>query len=214
MAKGGKLPPGTRRTWGGKEYIKLASGKWRRYVVKSYEEAVQDIINRIRVEEEKGISHPQEPLIKVELGAVSPWIVENARDVGLCIDGYRHEISNYFIRHVLKNHGDEKKEAARGNLSIQGDDFDRIPSIIKKPDYAIFGAKRNKESRIIYAKSFEEGTMLYFEEILTGKGNKSLRGRTMYKTKKILDRDGVLANIQINRKTDLSEIKIASMDGD
>jgi hypothetical protein len=49
---------------------------------------------------------------------------------------------------------------------------------------------------------------------LAGKNNKSLRGRTMYKTKKTLDLDGVLANIQMNRKTDFSEIKIASMDGD
>jgi hypothetical protein len=37
MAKGGKLPPGTRRTWGGKEYIKLVSGKWRRYVAEKWD---------------------------------------------------------------------------------------------------------------------------------------------------------------------------------
>jgi hypothetical protein len=55
--------------------------------------------------------------------------------------------------------------------------------------------------------------MLYFEEILTGKTNRSLRGRTMYKTKKILNQKETLANIQMNRKTDLSKIKTASMDG-
>jgi hypothetical protein len=32
MAKGGKLPPGTRRTWGGEGYIKPASGERGRYM--------------------------------------------------------------------------------------------------------------------------------------------------------------------------------------
>jgi hypothetical protein len=37
LVKGGKLPPGTRRTWGGKEYIKLTSGEWRRYKVEKWD---------------------------------------------------------------------------------------------------------------------------------------------------------------------------------
>jgi hypothetical protein len=55
--------------------------------------------------------------------------------------------------------------------------------------------------------------MLYFEEILCGKTNKSLRGNTMYKTRKILDKSGIIANIGMNGKTDLSNIKITGMDG-
>jgi hypothetical protein len=179
-----------------------------------YLQFVRNIVQKIQTEEQDGVKRPQEPLEKVKIGKAEPWTVQNAGEVGLNIEGYEHEISNYFIRHVLKNHGDDKKEAARGNLPICNNDFGRIPSIIKKPDYAIFGAKRNKEDRIIYAKNLEDGTMLYFEEVLTGKSNKSLRGRTMYKTKKTLDLDGILANVRMNRKTDLSEIKIASMDGD
>jgi hypothetical protein len=180
----------------------------------TYLQSIKNIVQKIHTEGQGSIKRSQEPLEKVKIGKVEPWLAQNASEVGLNIDGYEHEISNYFIRHVLKNHGDEKKEAARGNLPIRGDDFDRIPSMIKKPDYAIFGAKRHNEDRVIYVKHLENGTMLYFEEVLTGKGNKSLRGRTMYKVKKILDLNGVLANIQMNRKTDLSVIKIASMDGD
>jgi hypothetical protein len=183
-------------------------------VNENYLQSVKNLVQKIRAEEQDGIKSPQEPLEKVTIGKVEPWVVQNASEVGLKIEGYEHEISNYFIRHVLKTHGDEKKETARGNMPIHGDDFDRIPSIIKNPDYAVFGAKRNKEDRIIYAKNLEDGTMLYFEEVLTGKSNKSLRGRTMYKTKKTLNFNGILANIQMNRKTDLSEIKIASMGGD
>ncbi|GHU10505.1 hypothetical protein FACS1894151_09920 [Spirochaetia bacterium] len=181
---------------------------------KDYLLSVQRIIKKIHFEEEAGIKRPQDPLEKVSIGKVMPWIVEYAKETGMHIEGYEHEISNYFIRHVIKSHGNGEKEASRGNLPIVDEDFENIPSIIDRPDYAIFGAKRNNEDRIIYVKSIDNGTMLYFEEILTGEKNKSLRGRTMYKTRKILDRDGVLANIQMNRKTDLSKIKITGMDGD
>jgi hypothetical protein len=183
-------------------------------VNENYVQSVKNIVQKLHIEGQSGIKRPLEPLEKVKIGKVEPWTVQNAGEVGLHIEGYEHEISNYFIRHVLKNHGNEKKETARGNVPIHNDDFNRIPSIVTKPDYAIFGAKRHDEDRIIYVKHLEDGTMLYFEEVLTGKGNKSLRGRTMYKTKKMLGIDGVLANIRMNRKTDLSKIKIASMDGD
>lgn len=35
----------------------------------------------------------------------------------------------------------------------------------------------------------------------------------MYKTKKVLNKEGVIANIGMNGKTDLSKIKITGMDG-
>jgi hypothetical protein len=50
-------------------------------------------------------------------------LFQNSGEVGLNSEGYEHELSNYFIRHVLKNHGDEKKEAAGANLPISGDDW-------------------------------------------------------------------------------------------
>jgi hypothetical protein len=179
----------------------------------NYLESVKKIAQKIHIEEQNGIRRPQERLEKIKIGKVEPWIVQNAKDVGLNIEGYEHEISNYFIRHVLKNHGDEKKEAARGNMPIRDEDFGGIPAIIKKPDYTIFGTKRNDEDRIIYVKNLPDGTMFYLEEILTGKSNRTLRGNTMYKTKKILDEKGIIANIGMNGKTDLSKIKITGMDG-
>lgn len=105
----------------------------------NYKETVRSIVKRIRSEEAEDISHPQKPLEKIKIGTASPWIVENAGDVGLNIDGYGHEISNYFIRHVIKNHGNEKREASRGNLPVQDEDFQRIPGIIEKPDYYFRG---------------------------------------------------------------------------
>jgi hypothetical protein len=178
-----------------------------------YTKSVRKITRKVHEEAASGKKRPQEPLEKVKIGKAAPWIVQNAKDVGIDIDGYEHEVSNYFIRHVIKNHGDEKTEKNRGNLPVLDDDFERIPTIIESPDYTIFGAKRSNENRIIYIKSLDSGTMLYFEEILTGERNKSLRGNTMYKTMKRLDKKGILANIGMNGKTDLSNIKITGTGG-
>jgi hypothetical protein len=179
----------------------------------SYRQSVRKITQRVHEQIEGGKKRPQEPLEKVKIGKVEPWIVQNAKEVGLDIEGFDHEVSNYFIQHVIKNHGNEKTEVSRGNLPITDEDIERIPAIIEKPDYAIFGAKRNDGDRIIYVKLLDNGTVLYFEEILTGSKNKSLRGNTMYKTGKALNEDELVANIGMNGKTDLSNIKIADMGG-
>jgi hypothetical protein len=175
-----------------------------------YSKSVRKIVKKVHFE----IQRSQEPLEKIKIKQVAQWMVETAGKVGVNIEGYEHEISNYFIHHVIKNHANEKTEVIRGNLPITDEDFEQIPEIIEHPDWVIFGAKRNNEDRIVYVKHAENGTILYFEEILRGKRNRSLRGNTMYKTKKTLNIDGILANIRINGKTDLSKIKIADMDGD
>jgi hypothetical protein len=178
-----------------------------------YNDSVNRIFQQVWTEEQTGMKKPQEPLEKVKIGRVDPWIVESAKEVGLDVEGYEHEISNYFIRHVMKNHGNAKKEASRGNLPIQEQDFEHIPVLIEHPTYTIFGAKRNNEDRIIYIQAQANGTMLYFEEVLTGKSNRSLRGNTMYKMKAILEKDEIIAHLTINGKTDVSGIKITGMDG-
>ncbi|MDR3248489.1 MAG: hypothetical protein LBT39_06860 [Treponema sp.] len=178
-----------------------------------YGESVKTIIARIHLEEKEGVKRPQEPLEKIPINPVDPWIIKNAKDVGINIDGYTHEISNYFIRHVMKTHGNEKTELDRGNIPINDTDFEKIPEIIENPDYVVFGGKRNGIEKIIYVKYAEKGTALYFEEILTGMKNKSLRGNTLYKTRKPLDKDGLLKNIRGAGKTDLSNAKITSPGG-
>jgi hypothetical protein len=129
-------------------------------VDRAYLESIRKIVQKVHAEEQNAIKHLQKPLEMVKIGKVEHRIVQNTKDTGIDIEGYEHEISNYFIRHVLKSHGDHKKEAARGNLPIEDKDFEQIPAIIEHPDYAIFGAKRNGENRLIYIKIIENGTML------------------------------------------------------
>jgi len=176
-------------------------------------QSVEKILQKIHLEDQEGKKRPQQSLKKVKIGKVKTWITEKAKDMGIDIEGYYHEVSNYFIRHVLKSHGDEKKEIVRGNLPINNRDFMQIPVILEYPDFIIVGAKRNNKDRIIYIKYMENGTMFYFEEILTGKSNKTLRGNTMYKSRKKLDEAGIIANIGMNGKTDTAKIKITGMNG-
>jgi hypothetical protein len=152
-------------------------------------------------------------LVKTKIKKVDRLTVDNVRDTtGRNIEGYEHEITNYFILHTIKNHGDPKREISRGNVPISVTDFEKIPEIIGNPDIVIFGAKRNGVDRIIYTKNDKKGSTFYYESIL-GKDNKAIRGDTMYKTNKILDIKGVIANVMRNGKTDLSNAKIARSGG-
>jgi len=73
-----------------------------------YAQSVEKILQRIHLEDQEGEKRPQQSLEKVKIGKVKTWIVEKAKDMSINIEGYYHEVSNYFIRHVLKSHGDKK----------------------------------------------------------------------------------------------------------
>jgi hypothetical protein len=147
-------------------------------------------------------------LQKIPMGKVEKWLVDEAKEVGLDIDGFKHEITNEFVTHVMNNHGDEKKEKSRGQIAIKQDDFNKIPDILRKPDITIVGAKRKNENIIIHAKKMEDGTTVYLEEVLTGRTNRTLRGKTMYKRKGDVDEESLKSVVTMNEKTDLSGAKI------
>ncbi|MCL2599963.1 MAG: hypothetical protein FWD88_02100 [Treponema sp.] len=89
-------------------------------------------------------------------------------------------------------------------------DFDTIPEIVKAPDFAIIGVKRDGKSVLVYAKKMGNGTVLYFEEVLQGRKNRTLRGKTLYKMKGDVSEKKLLAIVTLNRKTDASKAKIVS----
>ena len=81
---------------------------------------------------------------------------------------------------------------------------------MKRPDYAIVGAKRNNRYIIIYAKKMNDGTTLYFEEVLSGRNNHTLRGKTMYKRKDDIGKETALSVVTSRYKTDVSGAKIVA----
>lgn len=141
-------------------------------------------------------------------GKVADWFVDIAKQSGFDFSGYEHETTNHFENHVLKEHG-RGNENDPANVPVEQKDFDRIKDIIDSPDFIAFGVKREGEDRVIYAKSFDDGTTLYFEEILDGKKNKKLRGKTMFKRTDKVTGEKLKKILSSNRKNDVSEMKIA-----
>jgi len=154
----------------------------------------------------------QDKFFKIPIGKVEKWLVNEAKEVGLDIDGFKHEITNSFITHVMNEHGDEKKEKNRGQIAINEEDFKKIPEIINSPDYVMVGGKYTKgkskdKNFLTYAKKLDDDTTLYFEEVLDGKKNRSLRGKTMYKRKGAVNERNFLNIVSNAGNVDLSNAK-------
>ena len=145
---------------------------------------------------------------KTVIGKPEQWLVEAAKAAGLNISGFTHEITNYFVSHSIKRHGNVETEKAQGQISVTLADFERIPDIVKHPDCTIINIKRNRGTLIAYSKRFEEGTIIYYEEVLDGKRNKALRSKTIYKKKGTVKKDTFLKIVSNNARTDVSQIKM------
>jgi hypothetical protein len=143
-----------------------------------------------------------------EIGKPDPWLIEAAASIGLDFSGLTHEVTNYFENHALKEHGNEAAENARGQLPITPADTERIPDIVKNPDITIIGINRHGIPLIAYSKKYEDGTILYLEEVLNSKRNRGLRSKTIYKKIGIVNNETFLKIIGNNAKTDVSHIKM------
>ncbi|MDR2543803.1 MAG: hypothetical protein LBC80_10205 [Treponema sp.] len=147
-------------------------------------------------------------LIKTIIGKPEKWLIEAAANIGLDLVGFAHEITNYFVNHGLKKHGNEAEERARGQLPVTLADISRIPDIIKNPDAAIIGINRYDIPLIAYSKKIDDGTLLYLEEVLNGKRNKALRSKTIYKKMGSISNETFFKIIGNNAKTDMSKTKM------
>jgi hypothetical protein len=139
-----------------------------------------------------------------EIGKPEMWLIEAATAIGLDFSGLVHEISNEFINHSLKRHGNH---GIHSKPVIVQADFNRIPDIVKTPHYAIIGAIRKGSLINIYAKIIGKTAFLYFEEVLKSRRNKALRGKTFYKIQKKLTCEEFEKIVIMNKKTDISQAK-------
>jgi hypothetical protein len=147
-------------------------------------------------------------LLITEIGKPEPWRIEAAASIGLDLAGLVHEVTNYFINHSIKKHGEKTIERARGQLPVTLADIARIPDILKNPDYALVGIKRHGETIIAYSKKLENGTAFYYEEVLNSKRNKALRSKTIYKKMGIVSKQVFLNIVTANLHTDISGAKM------
>ena len=143
-----------------------------------------------------------------EIGRPETWLIEAAAEIGLDLSGLTHQVTNSFIAHIFKQHGDEKNEKARGQIAVTLADIAKIPDIVKNPDYAVIGIRRSGEIINAYAKRHEDGTTVYYEEILIGRKNRALRSKTMFIKIGALSIDTFLNILSNNVRSDLSGVKI------
>ena len=118
--------------------------------------------------------------VKVTIGPVDEELIKKAKEKGFDLEGYRHNIDVYGLKHTLKKHGKESSESLRGQTAIQEDDIKNIPKVIYEPDEVNFtGKNRIGKETISYIKEMPNGQIYYVEEIR--EGNKTLTLNTMYK---------------------------------
>jgi len=142
---------------------------------------------------------------KAVIGKPAQWLIEAAANVGLDYSRLFHETTDELTGHSIKRHGNRD---IHGAATIITTDFDRIPDIVKTPDYAVIGAIRKETLLNAYAKIDNGITYLYFENVLKSRKNKVLRGKTLYKVTRPLLFDEFLNNVSRNKKTDISKAGI------
>jgi hypothetical protein len=111
---------------------------------------------------------------KVSLFPAQPKIIEAAKQNGIDVSGYLHEVDNYAIKHSLNDHANDPMPLTKNDLSL-------IPDILKNADKVEY-SKKNKQGldSFLYTKKYN-GATYYVEEVRTG--TKTLNLKTMYKTK-------------------------------
>ena len=93
------------------------------------------------------------------------------------ISGFSHSLNRQAAEHILKNHGDEATEQARGQLAVRSQDIARIPEIVTAYDGVRQVRDRRGDTLVAYAKLFDDGVTVYFEGITRKRQN--LRGVSM-----------------------------------
>lgn len=168
----------------------------------NYKEELKQVIDKAK-------NNPTEHQ-KLVIGTVSKDLEEKAKENGFDIAGYQHDLDVSGTRHAIKEHGQPKTEEPRGQIAITDEDFEKIPEVIYGYDDVSFTGK-NKIGRetITYKKTFDDGTIMYVEEIRDKR--KTLTINTMYKYKNtgnprtFVDNNNPLSNASIYIITDIQE---------
>ena len=145
---------------------------------------------------------------KTVIGKPEQWLFEAAKAAGLDISGLTHEVTDNFVTHCTKQHGDTEIEKARGQLPITSADIELIPDIVKNPDCVIIGIKKYGQIFNAYLKKGANEAVIYYEEVLNSKKNKSLRSKTMYKKMGTVSNEVFVKIVSNNANTDISGTKM------
>ena len=165
----------------------------------NYREELKQVIDKAK-------NNPNERQ-KLVIGKVSPELQEKAKENGFDISGYQHDLDVSGTRHTIKEHSQPKKEESRGQIAITDEDFEKIPDVIYSYDNVSFGETDAKDTPLIkYSKRFDDGTVIYVEEIRTRQ--KTLTIKSMWKQKNNADNSCIFTDFNPQRLEYISNIII------
>ncbi|MBF0592623.1 MAG: hypothetical protein HQL02_11105 [Nitrospirae bacterium] len=148
------------------------------YSLKAKSDRIGDLYDKV-VEDRKN----RRPLdlgkfFRISLGKVSGGNVQAVKAAtGIDLTGYERTIDSNHIKHILIEHSDPKREAARGQRVVTKEDIQKIPEIVESPTKISLGKTKRGLDAIIYEKKIN-GYTYYIEEVRTRKHN--IATTTMY----------------------------------
>lgn len=119
---------------------------------------------------------------KLYFGKINKELANRIKDnIGINLNEYNISLQSNAIRHILKNHSNEKIECSRGQVAIKIDDFKLIPEIILSFDLIKYvGLTEYQNSAFILQKKI--GHFYYLVSYISNK-NHNLEIKTMWKIK-------------------------------
>jgi len=139
---------------------------------------------------------------KADLGPVADWVAEAVKsELGIDVSDYRHVLDGSAVRHITKRHSNPKTETKIGQIAITEADFKSLPQVVASPDRIILGEKTDQhKDAIIYIKRMPDGSILYIEEVRTGRGE--LASTSMRKYPAARDLSSITATVPSYAQSD------------
>lgn len=162
----GGLKPFTQR-----EITNLSSGKKNKLL-----QAGADIVSFVRNALTDKASNEKLYMGKVPDG-VANTIAENT---GLAVSGYNVILPSDVVRHVVKKHGSEDVETARGQQAVTDATFAALPEVISAPDNVQLSGQTDGKGRraLVFDKMFDDGTVVTVQAV--SEGQHSIIADTVY----------------------------------
>lgn len=169
-----------------------------------YSRAVADAIRTVIAAARRQVGHAPE---KAAIGPVAGWLARAAQRAGLDISDFIHVVDGSAVRHMINRHADEVMERSRGQIALTEADIEAIPIVIGSPDQVILGSKtRGRRDQIAYIKRMRDGSILYLEEVRTGR--RELAAVTMRKYPAAKDFSALADTLPSNARSDGEDPRI------
>lgn len=160
----------------------------------SVERAIRGVIDAART--------PGHAPQKANLGGVSNWLASEAKArAGLNIEGFTHVLDGSAVRHMLNRHTNPTIEKNRGQIALTDADIAAAAEVVSAPDQVVLGTKtQGHKDQIAYLKRQADGSILYLEEVRTGR--RELAAMSMRKYPAAKDFSDIVATLPSNARSD------------